>query len=245
MTKLQLIKDYKEEDDLVEGIARSACEGADQVEILEAGCGQRWSLRLDGIPFRVTGVDLDPDALKYRVEVSKDLAEAIVADLREVDLGDRTFDIVYNAFVLEHIAGAEDVLARFSRWLKPGGLIILRIPDRDSVFGFLTNLTPFWFHVFYHRRILGRPNAGKPGFGPYPTHYDPVVSRKGIHDWCRANGFVVRAERGHAPYVIERGGRNRVITAITRVVSALSFGRLPWRHCNLTFVLQKEPAAAR
>ncbi len=244
MTKLQLLAHYKEEDDLIEGYLKRAYDGTTELRILEAGCGQHWPLKLEGIKYRITGVDLDPEAMRYRVEVVKDLDEAVVADLRAVDLGDRKFDIIYNSFVLEHIQNAEQVLGNFKNWLVPGGLIILKIPDRDSVFGFLTNLTPFWFHVFYHRRILHRPDAGKPGYGPYPTYYDKVVSRQGIHDWCRANGFTLREERGLAPYLVERGFRSRCITAITRIVSALSLGRLPWRHCNLTLVLQKPPATS-
>ena len=215
-----------------------------ELRILEAGCGQHWPLNLEGIKYRITGVDLDPEAMRYRVEVIKDLDEAVVADLRQVDLGDRKFDVVYNSFVLEHIENAEHVLQNFKNWLVPGGLIILKIPDRDSVFGFLTNLTPFWFHVFYHRHILRRPHSGEPGYGPYPTYYDKVVSRKGIQEWCKANGFTLREERGLAPYLVERGLRQRCITAITRIVSALSFGRLPWRHSNLTFVLEKTAAPA-
>ncbi len=115
----------------------------------------------------------------------------------------------------------------------------MKLPDRNTVFGFVTNLTPFWFHVFYHRFVLRRKNAGKPGFGPYPTHYDRVVSRDGIRDFCAKHQLVIREERGLGTYVIETRTRARLIRLVTIVISALSLGRLPWRHNNLTYVLEK------
>ena len=239
MTMLKLLKDYKEEDDLLEHHVKKLFDGKTQLNILEAGCGQHWPLKLGEIKFRLTGVDLDKEALAYRVNVSRDLDEAIVADLRIVDLGTRKFDVIYNAFVLEHVENAALVLENFSRWLNPGGLVILKLPDRDSVFGFLTNLTPFWFHVIYHKYVLGRENSGKPGFGPYPTHYDKIVSRKGIREFCDTHRFTIKEERGLGSYVIESGMRALLIRSIAITVGTLSLGKLPWRHNNLTYVLEK------
>jgi 2-polyprenyl-3-methyl-5-hydroxy-6-metoxy-1,4-benzoquinol methylase len=240
MTKLRLFNDYKEEDDLLARYVTELFDGRSELNILEAGCGQHWPMQLDSVKYRLTGVDLDAEALRYRVDVSKDLNEAIVADLRSVDLGSRKFDVIYNAFVLEHVENAALVLQNFSRWLRPRGLLILKLPDRNSVFGFLTNVTPFWFHVFYHKYVLGHANAGKPGYGPYPTHYDHVVSRDGIRDFCKQEGFTIKEERGLGAYVIETNARARVIRMLAIVVSALSIGRLPWKHNNLTYVLQKD-----
>lgn len=240
MTKLKLFNDYKEEDDLLEHYIKGLFDGESELSILEAGCGQHWPLKLGEIKYRLTGVDLDQEALGYRINVSKDLDEAIVADLRNLDLGTRKFDVIYNAFVLEHVENAALVLENFSRWSNPGGLVILKLPDRDSVFGFLTNLTPHWFHVVYHKFVLGRKNAGKPGFGPYPTHYDRIVSRNGIREFCRAHRFTIKEERGLGTYVIESGMRARLVRLVAIAVSALSMGRLPWKHNNLTYVLQKE-----
>ena len=87
--------------------------------------------------------------------------------------------MIYNSYVLEHIDGADGVQAKFSNWLKPGGILILRIPDRDSVRGFVARLTPFWFHVFYVKYIVGLRQAGTTGFGPFRTFYDPIVSQGG------------------------------------------------------------------
>lgn len=239
LPELVLLTTYREEDELLERYVAELADLRTDLEILEAGCGQRWPLDLGEIEYTLTGVDLDRDALTYRSTVSKDLDEVIVGDLRNLDLGTRKFDVIYNSFVLEHVDNAELVLENFSRWLKPGGLVLLKLPDRNTVFGFLTNLTPFWFHVFYHRFVLGRKHAGEPGFGPYPTYYDRVVSRRGIREFCESHQLAIREERGMGTYVVETTPRTRLIRLVTQVVSALSGGRLPWRHNNLTYVLEK------
>lgn len=209
------------------------------IEILEAGCGQRWLLKLDGKQFRLTGVDLDKDALEIRKNVRKDLDEAIHGDLRTISFGDRRFDVVYSAFVLEHIAGAEEVLARMISWLRPGGIIVVEIPDPDSVKGRVTKITPHWFHVFYYRYILGKKTAGQPGFGPYRTIYDPVVSRRGIQEFCDRNGLRVEGE-----YAFQTDGpRNKVLnvlmSATTTTLSLLTLGIFSGRHADLLYVLRK------
>lgn len=240
MSQLKLFSSYKEEDDLLESHVKNLFDGKSELSILEAGCGQHWPLKLGELKYKLTGVDLDQEALAYRVNISKDLDEAIVADLRNLDLGNRKFDVIYNAFVLEHVENAVLVLENFARWLKPGGLVILKVPDRNSAFGFLTNMTPFWFHVAYHKFILGRKNAGEPGYGPYPTYYDQIVSRDGIREFCKAHRLTIREERGLGTYVIESGVRRRLVRIVAMLISVVSIGRFPWKHNNLTYVLEKE-----
>ena len=123
------------------------------LRILEAGCGRRWYLDLADIDFHLAGVDLNSDSMRMRTDQVGDLDEAIVGDLREVTLSSNFYDVIYCSFVLEHVAGAEQVLDRLLAALKPGGLLLLRIPDGDSVYGFLARYSPYWLHVQYKRRI--------------------------------------------------------------------------------------------
>jgi 2-polyprenyl-3-methyl-5-hydroxy-6-metoxy-1,4-benzoquinol methylase len=105
---------------IADAIRKQAC-GDSVIRILEAGCGQRWLVKLDGVKYHLTGVDLDQHALALRQQIQKDLHETIVGDLRTVDLGSGRFDVVFSSFVLEHIPGAEKVLGSFVRWLRPEG----------------------------------------------------------------------------------------------------------------------------
>lgn len=209
------------------------------LRILEAGCGREWPLKLTGVEYHLTGIDLDAEALKARLEKKGDLDDAIVGDLCApgmIPAG--SFDVIYSSFVLEHLSDAEGALKSMIDGLKPGGLLLLRIPDRYSVYGWTSRCTPFWVHVAYYRLILGRPNAGKPGFAPYPTYHREVVSRAGIRIFCERHGCVVTHEHAHT-YYLREGRLKLVMRLYALALSALSFGRLAWRHNNLTYVIRK------
>ena len=177
MKKVKVLKSWDQDCRLMEKYIKQKAIDRSPLHILEAGCGQFWPLDLKGIQFTLTGVDIDEGALQLRRTQYNDLTEMIVEDLRSVQLEKNRYDVIYNSYVLEHVDGAERVLEKFANSLKPGGILILRIPDRNCVHGFVTRVTPFWFHMFYAKYIARNPDAGKTGFGPYPTFYDPIVSR--------------------------------------------------------------------
>ena len=182
---LPILHSPREENEVLGRIIRQRAAAGGKLRILEAGCGLAWEIDMHGISHTLVGVDMDRDALEIRKTRTRDLHEAVLGDLRSVPLEPGSFDIVFNSFVLEHIRGAEGVLDNFWRWLKPGGILILRLPDRASVYGFMTRITPFWFHVLFKKHVEGVKDAGKPGCVPFPTFYDGIVSRRGIRDWCR------------------------------------------------------------
>ena len=204
------------------------------LQILEAGCGQKWDLDINGLRYFLTGVDLDANALKMRIETLNDLDAGITGDLRAVSLPESSFDVIYCCYVLEHIAKAEVVLRNFFRWLRPGGIAIVKVPDPHSVHGFLTRITPHWFHVLFYRYVLGAKDAGTPGHGPYPTYYDPVISRPGMRQFCADHGLSL-VEFGDASEYADK-----FLGLIVRVVGMLAFGRLSVQHSDLLYVIHKK-----
>ncbi|KAA8966023.1 methyltransferase domain-containing protein [Mycobacterium sp.] len=211
------------------------------LEILEAGCGRSWPLDLAGIDYRLTGIDIDADALQSRVDTVGDMHETIIGDLSaRGTIAPGRYDVIYSSFVLEHICDAESALLFMLDGLKPGGLLVLRIPDGKSVYGWTAKHTPLAIHVAYYRYFLGYADAGRPGHAPYPTYYAPLISREGIRDFCARNGCSILEERGHTYYVRGSGLRARILRAYVKAVWALSFGALAWRHNNLTYVIRKE-----
>lgn len=212
------------------------------LNILEAGCGRRWYIDLEGVDFHLSGVDQNPDAMRIRIEKTRDLDEAIVSDLREVTLAPGHYDVVYCSFVLEHVAGAEQVLERLIGSLKPGGLLLLRIPDGDSVYGFLARYSPFWLHVQYKRRIQRNKQAGKPGHGPFPTIYDTVVSWKGMTDYCDRRGLEILDAYSSNFHLDHFRNLGPLADHGIRWVARASRGRLTADHNNLALVIRK-PAA--
>jgi SAM-dependent methyltransferase len=240
MRKIKLLKGWAEECRLLEKHIRQKAGDGMALHILEAGCGQYWPLDLKDIQFTLTGNDIGKDVLDLRKAKHNDLNEMIVGDLRFLDIENNRYDVIYNSYVLEHIDGAELVLENFSNWLKPGGLLILRIPDRNSVRSFVARVTPFWFHMFYVKYIVGLRDAGKTGFGPFPTFYDPIVSRIGIHQFCGNKRFIIKEEYGHGSYRDTRGIAGLVIGLLARTISLLSLGKLTWKYADLTYVLEKQ-----
>jgi SAM-dependent methyltransferase len=187
----------------------------------------------------MTGIDLDAKALAYRREVVGDLDEAIVGDLREVDLKEGSYDVVFSAFVLEHIEGAESVLDGMVDALRPGGLLVLRVPDGDAVYAYLARLLPHWTHVLYKRIAQRDPMAGKPGHPPYRVVYDDLISRAAFRDYITRRGLVLVDEVGTNPHIDNLGRLGPIGMFVQKLIARLSFGRLAGTHSNLTLVITK------
>jgi 2-polyprenyl-3-methyl-5-hydroxy-6-metoxy-1,4-benzoquinol methylase len=212
-------------------------ENSEAINILEAGCGRRWNLDLAGIKYKLTGVDINKEALEFRITHKRDLDRTILGDLRIVDLNPDKFDMIYCVDVIEHIKGVEQVLKKFFAWLRPKGLLILVFPDRDSVFGFFTRLLPHWVHILYYKYIRGLKNAGKPGFGPFPTYYDEIVSRNGIYDFCYRHGHNIVLEYGR-PYDLRLFGWLAAGARILfKFIEYFSFKKLAADYSGLVFVI--------
>lgn len=197
--------------------------------ILDAGCGRHWPFGFDDIPYKLTGIDFDKAALDIRT----DLHESICGDLCTIDIPPNSFDAIYNSFVLEHVNGAETMLLNFVRWIKPGGAILLHMPDRQTVAAWIIRMMPHKLKVFI-RKIMGYKNSGKPGYPPYPTVYEPIVSREGMYRFCKRNGLSIEAEFFHTFYT------NRWwMRTIARIINVLSLGSLLWKHEALSYIIVK------
>lgn len=236
---IRLFESYQQRDELFESYIRNK-SGQGSLSILEAGCGRRWTLDLSGIEYTLTGVDLDKDALKYRMNTIQDLDQGIEGDLRYVSLKNQ-YDVIFNAYVLEHIEDAELVLKNFLKWLKPGGLLILLIPDRNSVYGFVTRISPHWLHILYVRHLSRWKfkKAGKSGYGPYRTVHEPIVSRQGINTFCRENNLVIREEYSSNLYLEGKGMTAAFVRVMVGIIYILSLGTLERRYNNLAYVIEK------
>ncbi|HLX88492.1 MAG TPA: class I SAM-dependent methyltransferase [Acidimicrobiales bacterium] len=208
------------------------------IEVLEAGCGRGWNLEISDRPIRVTGADTDQDALDYRIQVKKDLDLSMVGDIRDRDLvGAAQFDVVYSSYVLEHIDGAEQAMKNFVDWLRPGGILVVKIPDGDTVFGFLGKRLPHRVHIFYARWFQGIRNAGQPGYGPYRTVYDPIVSLKALHRFCETRGMTI--ERVYKTgFFSKRGLKWRAVRIAMWVLGRLSLGRLDASYNDIAVVIR-------
>ena len=206
------------------------------LSILEAGCGRRWEFDLTGVDYKLTGVDLDQAALELRKTKARDLDLAICGDLCSVELPEASFDVVFSSYVLEHIKCADVALENFVKWLKPGGLLILSFPERETVRGFAVRVLPFWSHVWFYRYIRRDKLAGHPGWPPYPTYSHPLIGTKRLFPFLDNLGVKCSGCYGDG-YWREGSGLTRILLrGIINLVSMLSMGTLTAVYTNVAYI---------
>lgn len=234
---MRIVRSSPEERALLLDAIRDSANEDGTVRVLEAGCGNRWGLKPDGLDIRITGIDTDADALRIRREQHGDLETAIVGDLRDVEIPAGQFDVAYCSYVLEHVENAERALDRMAAGVRPGGRMIIRVPDRDSVFGWAARHTPHRTHVWFKKYIERQQDAGKPGHAPYPVVYDKVVSVRGMREWVSRKGFTIETEYATHHFVGVFGPFAPLVKWGLRLVSKLSRGRLSGEWNNICYIV--------
>ena len=99
--------------------------------VLELGCATgQMSRVLQERGCQVVGIEADVEAAKRAEEHCERL---IVGDLEhldfDVELGERRFDVIVAADVLEHLKDPESVLRRLRPFLAPGGYLVASVPN--------------------------------------------------------------------------------------------------------------------
>jgi SAM-dependent methyltransferase len=200
-----------------------------QAPIGELGLEQ---LRASGYDISVTTVDQDDPGTCAAGRAAGSPAP-VLGDLRAVPLAPRSFDIVLCGLLLDRIGHAELVLDRFVGALRPGGLLLLRIRDRDCAAGLLERLTP----EPARRTIWARLRADEPG--PFPAIYDPVSSDRGIQAYAVSHGLVIIGRETARTAPGPPGQLSSAIGAARALIAWLSRGRLTNAHDELLYVIRK------
>jgi SAM-dependent methyltransferase len=131
--------------------------------VLEAGAGSgKWLKALNDGGYAMQGIEING----ANVDSFRALWPAIPFDQGDVErlpYDDGSFDAILSLGVVEHmIHGPERALVEMARALKPGGVIILTVPDANILFR-LERVKDWLFHRLYRwnglRRLLGKPLA--------------------------------------------------------------------------------------
>lgn len=107
--------------------------------ILDCGCGMGFNLKVLSELYgcRLVGVERAAQALaRARAEVDTSRVSLLRADAIHLPFADAAFDKVLMTEVLEHIADEGVALREAHRVLRPGGLYVLSVPNRNY---------PFWW----------------------------------------------------------------------------------------------------
>jgi SAM-dependent methyltransferase len=203
------------------------------VSLLQAGCVTSLDelglgkLRDSGFEIGVVTVDQDHPRL------AETGAEVTVGDLRTIPLPPRSFDIVHCSLLLDRINHVALVLDRFGAALRPGGLLLLRIRDRDCAAGFLDRVLPGWVRRFLWTRLY----PGQPG--PFPAIYEPTASARGIAAYMLMRGLVIAHRKTARTLPGQPERLSRVVSAARAIVAMASRRRLTNAHDEVLFVIRK------
>ncbi len=204
--------------------------------MLQAGCttaGEELDLaelRARGLRLDVSLVDDETAASRAAVAARPELEEARLIELRLLPLRPRSFDIV-QCSLLHRVANAEMVLWRLASAVRPGGLLLLRLPDPASAFGFLDRRLPGFVRALAWHGV--RPGQA----GPYPAVYEPVASARGIEMFMSRHGLAI-AHRGVVSSA-RSTTRPGLARAAGRLLAWLSRGRLATDHDELCYVIRR------
>jgi SAM-dependent methyltransferase len=207
--------------------------------VIEAGCGARSHLSYpDGA--RVVGVDL------LRAQLRRNTSTPWLAqgDVTALPVASGSADLVVCWDVLEHLPAPERAVAEIARVLRPGGLAVLALPNILSLKGLVTRFTPWWFHVWVYRRVLGDSSAGTDAFDQFPTALRFVLRPAGLRRLAAAHGFEVESlglYEGPVPRHLRR--RHKVadvlLGATGRVSRLASAGRYDATLSDIVVVLSR------
>ncbi len=144
-------------------------------KILDVGCGsaEHWK-NFNG---EITGIELNPvAAAKARSNIHAVFSGDLDKD--DFDLGEGTFDCLVFADVLEHLYDPWGTLLKFKAYLKPGGSILLSIPNVQN------------YRVL--RALIFKGEFGYEESGILDIDHVRFFTRKEIESLLGATGFEVQ-----------------------------------------------------
>lgn len=222
-----------------------AC-GADERQrplVVEAGCGARSHLTYP-LPSDVIGVDVSRAQLQRNVGVRW----AVQADVARLPVASACADAVVSWDVLEHVRQPADALSELVRVARPGGIVVLALPNVVSLKGIVTRLTPWWVHVWVYRQLLGDATAGTDRSDQFPTTMRWVLRSAGIRGLAarlQLEVLLLEVYEGPVPLHFRRRHRagHLALSAIGAVSRLLSFGRYDATASDMVVVLRVRSGA--
>jgi SAM-dependent methyltransferase len=130
--------------------------------LLDIGCARGdFALRMSTLGWEAHGIELDGEAAQFASEVRGLRVLQGRAEDRLPEYGRESFDLVTMWHVLEHVEDPSRVLAEVHRVLRPGGRVVVEVPNYDSLISAM--LGKYWYSL-------------EPPF--HLTHFTPATLRR-------------------------------------------------------------------
>jgi 2-polyprenyl-3-methyl-5-hydroxy-6-metoxy-1,4-benzoquinol methylase len=190
----------------------------------------------------VTVVDID----EMQLQRNKYAKTKILGDIQTQVFQRDSFELIVCYNVIEHLIAPDKAIALFYQALVSGGLLFIAAPNPESFSGWITRVTPHWFHVLYYRYILGYKYAGQPWSVPFPTIFHRIVSPSVLIDFCRNLGFnmLYFCEYKGTVYenmAVRRPVLGKLLNVAVQIANALVLWRKDLRNGDYHIVLEKAP----
>jgi 2-polyprenyl-3-methyl-5-hydroxy-6-metoxy-1,4-benzoquinol methylase len=191
---------------------------------------------------RVVGVDL----LRSQLQRNTSTPHLAQGDVTALPVASASSDVVVCWDVLEHLPAPDRALAEIARVLRPGGVAVLALPNILSLKGLVTRFTPWWFHVWVYRRVLGDASAGTEAFDQFPTAFRFALRPAGLRRLAHAHGLHVESlglYEGPVPQHLRRRHKaaDIVLGAAGRLTRLASAGRYDTTLSDMVVVLSRHP----
>jgi SAM-dependent methyltransferase len=99
--------------------------------LLDLGCSSGGFLRSMKSPaWKLYGIEMSDEVARQAETVSG--AQVFVGDILDAPFAPESFDVVTCFHVFEHLYHPLEVLGKVAKWLKPGGIFYLMVPNIDS-----------------------------------------------------------------------------------------------------------------
>jgi SAM-dependent methyltransferase len=226
-------------DGPVEQVVLGATAGLDSVRVLDAGCGWKSVIRLPE-HWHLVGIDRSAEELARNQRVN----EKIVGDVETYEWPAESFDLILCWDILEHLDSPLGTLDRLVGALKRGGILVLGFPNLYSFKGLLTKFTPFAFHEWVYRALLG---STRPMSRQYPTIFKAELTPKRITRFAVDRGLGIvywLLYEGHVQKELRWRYRaaSLALGALGGVARAVSLGRVDLNLTDCIAIMRKNVA---
>lgn len=190
--------------------------------VLDIGCGGQSNIVFPDAT-RVIGIDVDEAGLRRNTTIT----EQRLISINEFEPGGEAADAIACIFTLEHVEEPDVVFGKLARSLKPGGVMVIAVPQVRSPKALVTRYTPQAVHEWFYRRVLGRdPETNGT---PFETVLDPAIAPDRLRRLSKAFGMTVLAEEEFEDNK-QRQFREKMRVTGWRWSAARALSRLLARH---------------
>lgn len=142
---------------------------------------------------KVVGIEFNPEAAKIARQRGLTILEGDVSEIN-VDINDEFYDCIIYADILEHLPDPVAVLKRHAKYLKPGGIVYVSIPN-------FRHYSVLW-------ELFVRGHARYRDAGILDRAHLRMTTRKMVLEWFELAGVRLTFLKYCIP-----GRRNRLVSA--------------------------------